>query len=251
MRILCDVDGVFADFLGHTIFYLGDKAPGEEEFTSWNLLDHLSKEEAEFCNALWRLPSWCKDIPLLPGAQVAHKELAALGKVLWVTAPVRNSRYWHLERISWLEAHFGVDEDDVVFTHDKSHVWGDVIIDDRLENVEGWAKAHPAGLPILWDRPYNRSRTPEGIHRVKTWEEVLCLVTQFKAGLEDSAPPEEVTVTVRREDQDLTVLLRSQKEGSWEVVEALDEQGVGVPLSLLEIAAASWAAQQGYNEVGF
>lgn len=247
MRILCDVDGVFADFLGHTISLLGGISPPEESFTSWNLLDHLSEQDTEFCNIAWRQPGWCLGIPLLPGAQVAHQELARLGKVLWVTAPLRNSRHWHFERVSWLVSYFGVDEDDVVFTHDKSHVWGDVIIDDRLENVEGWAKAHPAGLPILWDRPYNRSRTPEGIYRVKTWEEVLLLV-RAKAKLDS---PEEVTVTVRREDQDLTVLLRfSQEGGSWEVVEALDEQGAGVLLSSAEIAAASLAAQQGYNEGG-
>lgn len=178
MRILCDVDGVFADFLGHTLATLGPLAPekGVEAFTSWNLLDTLNEEAREVSLRAWSSEGWCESIPPYPSSIYALSALSSLGKVYWVTAPLRDSKYWHYERLTWLKRHLGADDADVVFTHDKCHVWGDAIIDDRLENVEAWAKAHPKGLAILWDHPYNRERTPLGIRRASSWAQVLQLL---------------------------------------------------------------------------
>lgn len=182
MRILCDVDGVFANFTGHTLTVLGELAPegGEQAITSWQILDHFSESTREICLKIWKDSGWCASIPPYPEALGAYQKLSTIGKVVWVTAPLKGAPHWHLERLEWLETHFGASEEDVVFTHDKSHVWGDVLIDDKLENVESWAETHKQGLGILWDRPYNRARTPAGTKRVHSWWEVYDHLSTIK-----------------------------------------------------------------------
>jgi 5'(3')-deoxyribonucleotidase len=98
-----------------------------------------------------------------------------------VTAPLRGSPYWRVERTKWLLQLVEAENLDIVFTHDKSRVWGDVFIDDRLENVEAWAEVHQQGLAIVWDHPYNRARTPPGIHRATSWSQVFQIIRDYEA----------------------------------------------------------------------
>ena len=183
MRILCDVDGVFADFIGHTFYSLGELAPegGLENITSWDILESLSGEAKGICTTIWRSEGWCEGIPPYPHSREVIRKISTFGKIVWVTSPMSEAPHWHYERAKWLYTHFGSSHNDIVFTSDKSHVWGDVLIDDRIENLEDWVKSHPKGLGILWDQPYNRQRTPPGTLRAYSWFEVFEHLTKIRA----------------------------------------------------------------------
>lgn len=175
MRILCDVDGVFADFTKHALASIGESSRSEEEFTSWDMLSHFSQEVRDTCTRIWREQSWCAEIPPYPEALDSYQRLSSIGKIVWVTAPMVDAPYWCHERTLWLQKHFGAKLQDIVFTHDKAHVWGDVLIDDRVENILGWSEIHANGFGLLWDRPYNRNvALPQNTQRVHSWGGSLC-----------------------------------------------------------------------------
>ncbi len=183
MRILCDVDGVFADFTTHALNSLGDLAPegGADAITNWDILSLLSEEGRETCYRLWREAGWCSGLPLYQESLGFYEKLSSLGKVIWVTAPMVDAPYWTHERTLWLQKHFGAELDDIVFTHDKSHVWGGVLIDDKVENVEKWSRTHPQGLGLLWDQPYNQKWSPSrNSLRVRSTTEVVSAITKFR-----------------------------------------------------------------------
>jgi 5'(3')-deoxyribonucleotidase len=176
-RVLLDVDGVLADFVGHTLTLLGEHAPpgGRDAFTSWDMLSLMSPEARAMCSHGWRRQGWCATMPTLPDAQNAVDRLGLRAEVVYATAPMADAPNWMWERSKWLERVFAADPRSVVFTHDKAHVWGDVFVDDKSENVDGWASAHPDGVALLWDAPYNqdwKARHPNA-RRATAWRDVF------------------------------------------------------------------------------
>lgn len=176
-RIILDVDGVVADFVGHTLTLLGELAPpgGREAFTAWDMVSVMSPEARAVCTHGWRQPGWCASMPTLPDAQNAVDRLSLRADVVWATAPMTHAPHWMHERAGWLERVFAADPRSIVFTHDKAHVWGDVFVDDKPENVDGWADTHRDGFSILWTAPYNRewtSRHPNTMRAIG-WRDVF------------------------------------------------------------------------------
>lgn len=176
-RVILDVDGVLADFIGHTLALLGDLAPpgGREAYTSWDMVSVMSPEAKAVCAHGWRKQGWCVRMPVLPDAQNAVDRLSLRADVVYVTAPMVAAPHWMYERSLWLERQFAADPRSVVFAHDKAHVWGDVFVDDKAENVNEWSAAHPNGVALLWDAPYNQSwiRINRNSRRVTSWSAVF------------------------------------------------------------------------------
>ena len=67
--------------------------------------------------------------------------------------------------------------EDVIVASDKSLVNGDIMIDDGTHNLETTS----CDLPILFDRPHNRSYNDlaAGMVRVETWDEIYEVVSDF------------------------------------------------------------------------
>ncbi|NBR00933.1 MAG: hypothetical protein EBT79_07615 [Actinobacteria bacterium] len=179
-RIILDVDGVLADFVGHTLTLIGDLAPpgGREMFTSWDMVSVMSPDARARCAYGWRQPGWCATMPPLPEALSAVDRLGLRAEVVYATAPMVDAPHWMYERSKWLERVFAADPRSIVFAHDKAHVWGDVFVDDKPENIDGWALAHPSGIAALWDAPYNRDWKPKhgNATRVDRWASVFDLI---------------------------------------------------------------------------
>lgn len=186
--ILVDADGVLADFTGA---YLGvvESITGcrarHEDVTSYHIhqcpwfvelaakTPGLKKHVAAIVT---HERGFCLGIDALPGAAPGLESLREAGHhVICVTSPWHGP-HWHHERVEWLREHMGFVPEDVVFCSKKYLVRGDVLVDDRYENVDKW----PGGLGLLWDQPWNRAFKTSGAgllapRRVTSWAEVLRL----------------------------------------------------------------------------
>lgn len=108
-KILIDMDGVLADFLGKA-----------EELG-------LSPDEAELMEGFF------ESLPLIKDAWWGVNELRELGHDLYIctTAPWDNPRAWMEKRI-WIERRFGaLFNRKLIMTHQKSMIAADILIDDR------------------------------------------------------------------------------------------------------------------------
>jgi 5'(3')-deoxyribonucleotidase len=185
MNILLDCDGLLADFTG-AVVALVNRRTGRtytaEDVTQWDMLaalgeQHLAAElHREICQ-----PGFCSKLQPFRGALAALNTLRHIGHVTIVTAPYVGSVYWMGERLDWLRQHMGVRPSarDVIFAARKEQILGDVLIDDRVENVCDFARS---GRPaILWDRPYNRAaELPTDVSRALTWEDVYVRVRRLR-----------------------------------------------------------------------
>lgn len=172
MRILCDVDGVLADFVAAVCRNLkGDLDP--EDFKEPSMLDAMDQEDKKRFELLSKRDGFCSTIRPYPGAK---SFLKMLEDVHIVTKPW-NSPTWSWERSRWLEEHFGIDKSKIIFTGLKHMVHGDVLIEDNADNLNQWSEENPRGAGILLDRPWNRDHPLlEGSIRVKTYDEALVVI---------------------------------------------------------------------------
>lgn len=185
MRILLDVDGVTADFIARTfaeLRSLGGPSLTHAHVTSFDILGFMPPEFRDRVKAAWKAPGFCAGIPLIEGAAEGVRMLRELGDVIFVTSPMPTP-YWHWERHNWLKEHLSSDGIDVIFATKKEHVVGDVLIDDRVEHLLEWQKAHPQGTPVLWSVPhYARGVSPPpGIISIDNWTDLSDLIRELKS----------------------------------------------------------------------
>ena len=171
--ILCDVDGVVADFAG-AFAQLYEARTGEavdrdawhKTYDLWHGLGPASGRDEVRRAVTMEVgqPSFHREL-LQPcaGAQEGIAALAELGEVWFVTRPWECAPEWTYEREQWLARHFGSVvqvPDHVIHARKKHLVHGDAFIDDMPENVLDWSKHRRGGVAVLWALPHN-----EGQHR--------------------------------------------------------------------------------------
>jgi len=165
-RFLVDVDGVLADFVGPALD-IANRLAGTEytevDVKDWDLfgLPGLREVESRSWNRI-KEPGWARYMPIMPGAQDFIRELSEIGDVRILTAPVYSPTFCY-DRWMWLEENFGIPHKHVSFDKEKFAHDGDMLIDDRLDNVRDWLRAHgrrrakSVGTALLWDRPWNQT----------------------------------------------------------------------------------------------
>ena len=177
MLILLDQDGVLADFerafLAAWRQRYPDIAPVEaENRKSFHLLEDYPPELRAQAEALYTAPGFISNLPPVPGAIEAYRELLALGMDVRIcSSPLRQYENCVAEKYQWVERHLGrAATERLILTRDKTLVQGDLLIDDR-PRVEGGAR--PRWRHIIYDAPYNRHETGRPRLTWSNWRNVL------------------------------------------------------------------------------
>jgi 5'(3')-deoxyribonucleotidase len=174
---LCDVDGVLADFTGHVLQTI--REPHKitySDITEWDIWSQVNRlagrEIAD--RRLLSSTAWWDAIPVCEGAQAAVDMVRRDGfDVVFVTAPWYGCADWEGARRRWLHQHFDARRCDVIPTERKTLIRGDILLDDRLENVLPWAAANQTGVALLRDTPLtSRVLIPGHIRRIQQLTEL-------------------------------------------------------------------------------
>lgn len=175
MRVLLDCDGILADYC-QACFDMIKPVTGVthtlDQVTHWDLFDVLGYAEMlPVFRSLQEERGWCSSFPVYAGAQDAVKALQEKHEVVIVTSPM-TAPTWTYERTQWLKQHFGIPKDRIIHTAGKHYVEGDVLVDDSVDHCRSWKAAHPHGMALLWDRPYNQEPPTSLVSRVSSWRDV-------------------------------------------------------------------------------
>lgn len=184
MIILCDVDGVLADFTGAACRELSEiigRAVTPSECSHWDMAYSLglTGKQAVAFEARVRRKGFCAGLAILPGALSGVAQLQNTGFVYFVTVPWRGSRYWLFERTQWLADNLGISATQVIHTYDKAIVRGDVIIDDKPAHVVGGERKLRVLVPNASNAAFRKEHYGE-LLVAKSWPKILAAVRGVK-----------------------------------------------------------------------
>ena len=174
--ILLDVDGVVADFASAFLdvyYQLTNIRRWADEVTDWDICRALgiSKDlEREIYKAIEGPGFAYQAITPYREAPIGIQSLRKVAEPYWVTSPI-HSQTWMYDRTEWLRRYFQVEPGRVIHCSAKELLRGDMLVDDKLENIDRWRGANPHGLGLLWSAPYNQGRSD--LVRVHTWDQVI------------------------------------------------------------------------------
>lgn len=170
MITLLDCDGVLGDFTGRFAERLMETWGFDLRDEDITTFDHstVPNWQPRFWDLL-KEPGFVAEMKPLPGARAAVETLRGLGEVLCVTSPFDGAPHWMNERVEWLKHHMGFNHKDVIHTHRKDLIRGDILVDDRYEHAWDFP-----GKGLLFDRPWNQGETK---WRVFSWDDVLQIAT--------------------------------------------------------------------------
>ncbi|CAB3672027.1 hypothetical protein LMG3458_01146 [Achromobacter deleyi] len=177
MIILLDQDGVLADFEHAFIDAWHERHPdiapvAFEDRKSFYIREDYAPELRGMAEAIYTAPGFIRNLPPVPGALDAVKELLALGMDVRIcTSPLSQFENCVAEKYLWVEKHLGREATNrLILTKDKTLVQGDLLIDDK-PLIQGAVK--PRWKHILFDAPYNRGVTDRPRINWSNWRNVL------------------------------------------------------------------------------
>jgi len=161
MRILVDVDGIITDTLPAWLKRIhettGVKAK-VSDITKWNLNECPPLDQVPVADLMAPLnePGFTAHLPMMADADIFLKKLHDAGHdVNVVTA--RHGIVCTAETLQWFKAMMPWFDSSqkLWFLRDKHLMAADVLIDDKVENLAAYKKAHPKAHLITISYPYN------------------------------------------------------------------------------------------------
>lgn len=180
-RVLVDVDGVLADFIGSALRIVNGlfgTSHVPEDVTEFSIADSLglNAEQASLMKrAIGGSPRLAGGLAVLPGAKDGMRALREVADVYIVTSSWDSNETWEYDRKAWLKRNFGIGHHDIVFTAAKHLVYGDVLVDDKTSTCEAWREAWPNGVAVQWRTPHNRRDAWSGVS-ASDWSHLVDLV---------------------------------------------------------------------------
>lgn len=183
MRVLIDMDGIVADFLGHFINTYNEcthARVSKRDVTTWEVSDSLPDQRAAK-KARQRLhsPSWWREMPL-----VCEKAPAIVQKwtrshdVCFASTPWSEASY--SAKAAWIQEHFPfTSRKQLALLAEKWHLKGDVIIDDKPKTLIEFGKHQPSShrLSIMYAHhddalaiEHGVYLAPDYLHPDRAWE---------------------------------------------------------------------------------
>lgn len=159
MTFAIDVDDVCLDLCGEWLSryraYSGDELY-PEELDGWDMGAQVMVNWSEGIYGILREPDLYERVQPVPGAKEAIARIRAEGhNVLFVSACVIGSVDQKMQRL--VDTGFGTTleiENEFCGVRQKDRILADVLIDDRVKNVEEFP-----GLALLVTVPHNRNET--------------------------------------------------------------------------------------------
>jgi len=170
--LLCDVDGVIADFT-QSLLRTINSSVAYGEIVAWDLFSLLPPHEKRVALDVLKDPKWWANQPTIYKAQRSIEELRKNNwDVVFVTSPWLDCKEWAYTRTQWLKTNFDAPATNVIIAARKELFVGDAFVDDRDENVQKVLNSGHVPNVMIYDAPYNAAFKAAAI-RVVNWDDIL------------------------------------------------------------------------------
>ena len=158
--VLLDIDGVAANFIEGCLPIIKEitgRDHAHDDVNQWLVEKALGLTDDETKTLYDRIvqPGWVRALPVYEGAKEGVARLREFAEVHPVTAHFYTCPHWVHEREAWILEHFGIPATDIVHTHAKHLVAGDVLVEDKTATLVKWMQRQHHGNAVRMRRKYN------------------------------------------------------------------------------------------------
>jgi 5'(3')-deoxyribonucleotidase len=159
--ILLDVDGPltagFFDRFCELLRCEGISTAYPHLITDWDVCYSFAVPDTVATRTYDRMrePGVCLAFEPNEGAVEFVNNLRRWADVLAVTAPLNKSPTWAQEREVWLTERLDFKVDEIISARNKTHVFGDILVDDKAKTIRAWSERWPGSEAILWSGSHN------------------------------------------------------------------------------------------------
>lgn len=178
MIILCDQDGVLADFENAFLLEMQKRHPNVPTIpiaqrTTFRLKEQYPVELTNIIENIYSSKGFFLSFEPIPGSIEALQRMQKKGHDVYIcTSPLSESPPCYTEKYQWVLKHLGKDwARRLIITKDKTLVYGHLLIDDRPE-ISGLIT--PSWEHVIYSQPYNQNTN--GKRRLtwdQDWESIL------------------------------------------------------------------------------
>lgn len=139
--ILIDCDGPVLDFDGSLLKEIRPETTVDEikNLNEWDIFKLFDDEQLKKTHKLLKKGEFWNSIPVHDHAINAVEKMRSVGgEIIFLTSPWVSCKNWEYIRREKLKKTFKISNEQFISTRRKELVYGDVFIDDKLENVEKW-----------------------------------------------------------------------------------------------------------------
>lgn len=190
--LLLDMDGVIADFHGTLLDAYNLKHQKDiklEQCTHFEFSICLGKDIHDDMEKIYNAPGFFAGIRAFEDAKLIVPQLLDLADVEICSAPTKIkdkvtgekklNAHCAFEKINWIHEKFPALSKDITLAINKFRYKADILVDDALHNQARWCKAHPQGLGLLINQPWNQTqRLPRNCVRTNL-KEAPSIIKQF------------------------------------------------------------------------
>ncbi|MEW9671988.1 hypothetical protein [Ammoniphilus sp. 3BR4] len=167
--LLLDMDDVTVDQSSTWIKRIYEKTGtlyDREEWTKWDLSSILPPEIMHMIfEEINKEPGFFRNLPAKEGAIEGIKELSLYYDIVFVTA---SEHYAFQDKYHWIRENLSfLSKPNLVLTHRKDLIVGDIIVDDGPHNI----LKSPVKTKIIFDHPWNRHISQ--FQRVTHWDQLV------------------------------------------------------------------------------
>ncbi len=163
---LFDLDGTLADYDMKLLEDLNSIRSGGEPLIMLSDLHTQPSYVEKRRQIITRQVGWWVNLPIYAPGMVILNLAHRIGfKCMILTkGPSTKSNAWS-EKIDWCNKNLPPWIDGVTICHDKSLVYGRVLVDDYVPYVESWLKNRPRGLVIMPAHEHNKNFVHKNVTR--------------------------------------------------------------------------------------
>lgn len=147
-----------------------------EKWTQWDLNTILPHDIVHMIFAeINQEPGFYRQLPAKQGAIKGIRNLAKFYDIVFVSA---SEHYGYADKYHWIEENLPfLEKINLVLTHRKDLVMGDILVDDGPHNI----LQSPSEIKVIFDQPWNRHLT--NYPRVTNWKQLTNLLMKYSKKL--------------------------------------------------------------------
>lgn len=172
-RVIFDMDDVIVEYIESVLEdYNKDKNTNYKikDCTTWTLSDIFGKDILNYLNTKGRF----ENLKIKRKSTVYIKEIIDSNRYdVFIVTACKPEAY--LEKLKWLKTYMPYfNENRLIPATEKSSVWGDVIIDDKADNIIKYIDIMPNAIGLLYNMPHNKDcKNLKRIYSLKNILDVL------------------------------------------------------------------------------